>query len=504
MASGAKGHWFESSIAHDSSRMMHRLWLCAALVAVLGMDVAHAKPPLPPSLSARYCRPATPHETAPRLGATKLVTLCHEVYADPATTPAERRQLTLWYGEARAELERIFGAFVPVPVVFCTTDACELQFEGPARRARVVPGPALMVAVNGVNWLTRGTIVHELVHVETIRRLVPHAGARVPSWFSEGIATYFGDNVPCPNPRERAIDDLRRLSTEEAWQGFTSIAGKGQPAYCQARDEIAAWLAQRQRGNAVVEVLDAVANGGAFDAAYGALATAIPSAEHSKRLDAHFALDENRGTDAADTGSGSHIATLIKGAIWTTGKHGAAVKVMKGASVRADGLVGIAIPDAPFTVALWAKPLALANVLVHLAADTSGGNGFCVPLLGHDTSGRLVGQIGFAPEPRSFLAATGPSLPLHDWSHVAITWSAESGVRLFVNGKLAASAAPTTDAERHRDAPAVPLYLFFGSDNGGRCWSHAITAGDWNGAIDDLRVYDYAMTAEAIEAELAR
>jgi hypothetical protein len=84
------------------------------------------------------------------------------------------------------------------------------------------------------------------------------------------------------------------------------------------------------------------------------------------------------------------------------------------------------------------------------------------------------------------------------WSHVVTTWSANEGARLYVNGKLAATAAPRSAAERHRDAPASPAYLFFGGDNGARCWTQSVEPGAFDGAIDDIRVYDYALEPKQV------
>ena len=135
---------------------------------------------------------------------------------------------------------------------------------------------------------------------------------------------------------------------------------------------------------------------------------------------------------------------------------------------------------------------------MHAAMNPSGGDGWCHPLLGHDANGKLVALVNFAPDPQAFLAATGPALALNAWSHVAMTWSAPDGVRLYVNGALAASAPPETPAQRHRLAPAAPVYLFFGSDHGGRCWTHTVQPGDYDGALDELRIYDYALSAEQV------
>jgi hypothetical protein len=150
------------------------------------------------------------------------------------------------------------------------------------------------------------------------------------------------------------------------------------------------------------------------------------------------------------------------------------------------------------------KPLGDARVLVHTAAQASGGDGFCVPLLGHDTGGHLVAQVNVAPDPKAFLTATGPTLPRRAWSHVAVTWSAADGVRLYVDGAPAAAAKPASEAERHRFAPGSPMYLFFGSDVGGHCWTSTLEHGDTSGVLDEIHVFDYALTPAEVAADMGK
>lgn len=155
------------------------------------------------------------------------------------------------------------------------------------------------------------------------------------------------------------------------------------------------------------------------------------------------------------------------------------------------------MPDAPFSISLWLKPLAHGKVIIHTSKEPSGSNGWCAPLLGTDANGHLIAQVPFEGKPDAYLVATGPVLPLHAWSHVVLTWF-DDGVRLYIGDKLAASAAPSAPAEHHRFAPAAPMYLFLGSSNQSRCWAHALDAGDWNGVIDELRVYNYALDTNEI------
>ena len=142
-----------------------------------------------------------------------------------------------------------------------------------------------------------------------------------------------------------------------------------------------------------------------------------------------------------------------------------------GAHVRADAFEEYGLPDEPFTLSVRVKPAADSKVLVHTSRPGEGSGGWCESLLGFDSDGHLVAQTAFAPEPKAFLTATGPVLALEAWSHVAVAWSETDGLRLFVNGKLAASAQPRSPLERHRDVPASPMYFFFGSDRQSNCWT---------------------------------
>jgi hypothetical protein len=427
-----------------------------------------------------------------------LIAIDDGLEVDATATDEERARVRTWHREAQSALASFFGPEKREwPLVqVCKTDSCARQILGPTRRSRAFMKPSPRVGINGIDELTRGTIVHEIIHIEIAKRSVKQ---RVPTWFDEGVATFVGDNAPCPPATPRAIDDLRRLDMPRAWEGFTNMTGKMKPAYCQARAEIAAWVEKHGRAD-LLRVVDAVGGGGSFDEAYGPLLTTIAPEAFSHVLDASFPLDENTGTDVADASGRFHMGALMSGAIWTAGRHGAAVKVMNGSYVRADGLTSFAVPDSPFTIALFVKPLVDAKTLIHTSAPASGGNGWCTPLLGHDAQGHLVAQVPFATDPKAFLTATGPVLPLGQWSHVAVTWTAVDGVALFVDGERVATGAPKNASERHRDAAATPTYLFVGSTNGSHCWTSGVENGDWNGAVDELRVYDYALTQEELRA----
>lgn len=465
---------------------------------------APTSPLLAPSPSA-ICAPPDPREVAPTAEAITTVALCKGLFGDPALDEHERAGVRRAYVDALAAMSRELGEGQRPIVVSCKTEACAVAFTGPTRRSRAFldrGGREPMVVVNGgLNPLTKGTTIHEMIHVAIALRM-GKSRSRLPTWFDEGVATFIGDNGRCTPRPKRAIDDLRRLDTDYAWNGFTNMAGKLEATYCQARDELGAWIAKRGRA-AVLEVVDGVTAGRPFDALYGPLLTAVPPEAYERSLDARFSLDENDGESATDTTGRAHVGSLVGGALWTTGRRGAGVKVGGGAAVRVDALSSFGVTDSPFTVSLWVKPLASGRVLVHTAKKPSGGEGWCLPLLGHDAGGRLTAQIGTAPDPKAFLIATGAALRPNQWTHVAVTWSALAGLRLYVNGKLEGETAPRTEAERHRFAPAAPATMFFGSDLGADCWTGTIEHGHWSGVVDELRVYDYELSAAQITEDMA-
>jgi hypothetical protein len=74
-------------------------------------------------------------------------------------------------------------------------------------------------------------------------------------------------------------------------------------------------------------------------------------------------------------------------------------------------------------------------------------------------------------------------------------------VRLWVDGRLAASRALEDAAERRRDAPGSAMHLFFGGEAVARCWSGAVESGDWSGVVDDICVCDYTLDATEVAAD---
>lgn len=458
----------------------------AALLAALQAACVPAGPEGAPAVE-RSCAPAAAGTAPIPFGGEGLLPLCDGVFAEAATTAAEREVLRRDAAEARARVEAAFGRLRgPAPVIlFCKTHPCRVYFTGPARRswtlgpgrsvpgARYVAGDRDTVIVDEVSPKSRGILAHELVHAEAGARV---GQAFVPQWFHEGIAAALADAPVCEPALARGVDDLRLLDAPGAWNEHTSRRERIHETYCQARAEVEAW---GRAGGApqlparLVLLLDAVRSGAPFDAVYGPLLT-----------------QPARPAPFEEAGARLRRATVLLAG--TLDSH-----------VAQGPLAHLADRTRPLTLALWVRPARAAGVLAHLSAAPDG-SGWCFPPLGFDAAGRLVGQVlhGHSPDLSSFFVAVHPApLPPGRWTHVALTWAPQGALRLWVGGRLSVEVpAPAINA-----AGAGAMTLTWGSSNlaGDGCWHGAIAPGAFRGALAGMTVRSEALAADQVAA-LAR
>ena len=137
----------------------------------------------------------------------------------------------------------------------------------------------------------------------------------------------------------------------------------------------------------------------------------------------------------------------------------------------------------PFTVSLWINPGEDTGAIVHRtqAALDAGSRGWELVLL----DGRLVAQLAHMWPQNALRIQTIDTLPLGDWTHVAMTYdgsSRASGARLYLNGLLADVETVRDGLTRHitYENMKVPLQIAYRfRDSGLR-----------SGAVDELRLFD--------------
>jgi hypothetical protein len=214
-------------------------------------------------------------------------------------------------------------------------------------------------------------------------------------------------------------------------------------------------------------------------------------------LVAAYGFSEGAGATVADlTGNGND--GVVSGATWTSaGRYGQALSF--------DGVSNwITVPESPtldlttgMTLEAWVNPASLTGwqtILYKERPDPTDGGGMTWSLYSSDRNappavyGVLAGATGNA----LWTHATGTSmLPLNAWSHVAATFDG-SALRLYVNGTL----VNTLSLPGSLMTTAGPLRI------GGNAPSIPFGGQFFNGAIDEIRVYNRALSQADIQADM--
>ncbi len=195
----------------------------------------------------------------------------------------------------------------------------------------------------------------------------------------------------------------------------------------------------------------------------------------------HWKLDEDAGDDAADSSGGGHNGRLQDGPVWEKqGRSGGALRFAgKGGHVLLPE--DLAVKGDALTLAAWVRH------------DKTAGGGQCYLLLEPGKAGlrlntwsvpRLEFHIKTGGRTR---VAVSENTPAEDkWIHVAGTWDGTTQC-LYRNGKLLVKTAPGD----HLDA----------GGGGGHIGAPAPAA--MCGLIDDVRVYDRALSPAEVAAMAA-
>ncbi|WP_405935614.1 PA14 domain-containing protein [Streptomyces sp. NBC_00726] len=192
-----------------------------------------------------------------------------------------------------------------------------------------------------------------------------------------------------------------------------------------------------------------------------------------------WSLDENKGTKAADSGPNHKDLTLSEGTSWTTGVHGSALKFDgEGQYAETDGPVVDTTGD--YTVSAWASLDALpGNYATVVSQDgRRQENPFYLQ----------YGQGAFAfSTPGAHRARAELTPELGRWYHLVGVRSGDE-IKLYVDGELAST------------APAGPADVSSGALSVGRAKWSGDNTDFWNGSVDQVQVYDKALTDQEVTA----
>ena len=198
-----------------------------------------------------------------------------------------------------------------------------------------------------------------------------------------------------------------------------------------------------------------------------------------------WAFDETSGTTAADQSGKGNVGTLANATRVTTGKFNNALS-FNGTNAW------VLVPDSAtldlttgMTLEAWVRPAVAGGWRTALAKDQPGNLAYGVYT---NTNGTFPGgEISVGGTQRSLNGTS--TLPVGTWSHLAVTYDGAT-LRIFVNGTQSAQLAVAGSIATSSSA----LHI-----GGNGVW------GEWfNGSIDEVRVYNRALSAAELQNDMVR
>jgi hypothetical protein len=199
-------------------------------------------------------------------------------------------------------------------------------------------------------------------------------------------------------------------------------------------------------------------------------------------LVAAYSFNEAAGVSTLDASGNSNTGTIANATRSTAGKFGNAL-LFNGTSARVN------VPDAAsldlttgMTLEAWVRPSALASWRTVILKETTGGLAFS--LYAHTTGSRPEGYVHVTTD----TAASGTSaLALNTWTHLSVSYDGVT-IRLYVNGVQVGSRALTGPIATSTGALRI---------GGNAVWGEY-----FKGLIDEVRVYNRALSAGEIQLDM--
>lgn len=218
----------------------------------------------------------------------------------------------------------------------------------------------------------------------------------------------------------------------------------------------------------------------------GAAATdTIPMAVLTANLVGHWTFDAGdiSGTIAYDRSGSGYNGTLLNGPVQTTGISSGALS-FDGTNDRVT-IATTGSLTAPYTVALWASVNNTGATRTFIGSRTTSTYGFDAKF---ETGTLIHGDIGTGTSWITNNADVSYAYSINTWYHIVYVVSS-GNYKIYVNGALAKSATL-----------GAGLPLLFSPTNTLAIGSHGGTAEYFPGKIDDVRIYNTALTSGNVSA----
>jgi hypothetical protein len=204
-------------------------------------------------------------------------------------------------------------------------------------------------------------------------------------------------------------------------------------------------------------------------------------------LVAAYSFGEGSGTAVGDASGNSNNGVVAGNAAWTTqGRFGPALSL--------DGVDDlVTIPDAPsldlttgMTLEAWVNPTALSGWRTIMMKEINAGLAYA--LYANDNAPKPAAYVRLTNQSQSSGVGGMSQVPLNTWTHIAVTFDGGTE-RLFINGAEVSTVAASGSIIQ--------------SSNSLRIGGNGVWGEYFAGLIDEVRVYDRALTATEIQADMA-
>jgi hypothetical protein len=220
---------------------------------------------------------------------------------------------------------------------------------------------------------------------------------------------------------------------------------------------------------------------------------------------AEWKFDENTGTSTVYDTSGNELAGTMNGSMteddWVVGKQGSALD-FDGSDDLINAGTGNPIDNlGPLTVSAWIYPRnttcsggqECGIIITKLGGNScvgTGSQGWVLNFLG--TNGKLNFCASNGSTNDTYKYSALATINSNEWYHVTATWDGStnaSGIHLYVNGIEVSYGGSVSNMTGSQDDSSVDLKI--------GAWS-ALASGDFDGIIDQVKLYDYVRTPAQI------
>lgn len=200
-------------------------------------------------------------------------------------------------------------------------------------------------------------------------------------------------------------------------------------------------------------------------------------------------LDETSGTTAADSSGADHPATITGGTSWGDGWVDGGL-TLDGTSGSGNTASPVLRTDQAFTVTAWVSfrgPGAQPTNYTAVSQDGTGASGFKLGYQYGPNSWAVMMPASDSGDAADVVAASPLPPALNTWTHLAAVYDPDAQqLRLYVDGVLMALTTYSGGWQANG-----PLRI-------GRARWGGFLVDWWNGSIDDVRVYQGALTDDEI------